>query len=105
MKNNKRQSAKVNYVWVLAGGYLIYLAFQLIVGVINGSSEQPVVGIIGGAVFALVGALALLREWKAYKYGQEHIDDPETWTDDPELLEELKKEAEKDADEEGAEEV
>ena len=29
MKNEKKQTGRVNYVWVLAGGYLLYLAAQL----------------------------------------------------------------------------
>ena len=36
----------------------------------------------GGLVFLLIGAGLMLREWKAYKYGLEHIDDPETWSDE-----------------------
>jgi hypothetical protein len=48
------------------------------------------VGLIGGIVFLIVGGLLMLREWKAYKFGLDHIDDPETWSDeaeDPVLLE------------------
>ena len=83
-KNPEKKSGKVNYVWVLAGGYLAYLGAQLLFGV--GKSETPMVGLIGGLVFVIVGGLLMLREWKAYKYGLEHIDDPETWSDE-ELLE------------------
>ena len=87
-KNPEKKSGKVNYVWVLAGGYLAYLGAQLLFGV--GKSETPMVGLIGGLVFVIVGGLLMLREWKAYKYGLEHIDDPETWSDEelPETEEE-----------------
>lgn len=90
MKNKdpeKKQSGKVNYVWVLAGGYLIYLAAQMLFGLPK--SDTPMVGLIGGIVFLIVGGLLMLREWKAYKFGLEHIDDPTTWSDeeDPVLLE------------------
>ena len=87
-KTPEKKSGKVNYVWVLAGGYLAYLGAQLLFGV--GKSETPMVGLIGGLVFVIVGGLLMLREWKAYKYGLEHIDDPETWSDEelPETEEE-----------------
>ena len=79
-KNPEKKSGKVNYVWVLAGGYLAYLGAQLLFGV--GKSETPMVGLIGGVVFVIVGGLLMLREWKAYKYGLEHIDDPDSWSDE-----------------------
>jgi len=76
----KKRSGKVNYVWVLAGGYLVYLAAQLLFGMRK--SETPMIALGGGLVFLLIGAGLMLREWKAYKYGLEHIDDPETWSDE-----------------------
>ena len=79
-KNPEKKSGKVNYVWVLAGGYLAYLGAQLLFGV--SKSETPMVGLIGGLVFVVIGGLLMLREWKAYKYGLDHIDDPETWSDE-----------------------
>ena len=87
-KSPEKKSGKVNYVWVLAGGYLAYLGAQLLFGV--GKSETPMVGLIGGLVFVIVGGLLMLREWKAYKYGLDHIDDPDTWSDEelPEAEEE-----------------
>lgn len=79
-KTPEKKNGKVNYVWVLAGGYLAYLGAQLLFGV--GKSETPMVGLIGGLVFVIIGGLLMLREWKAYKYGLDHIDDPETWSDE-----------------------
>lgn len=86
MKGNsgKKQTGRVNYVWVLAGGYLIYLAAQLLWNVITGRSDSPAVGVIGGAVFVVIGGLLLGREWRAYQYGRKHIDDPSTWSDEEE---------------------
>lgn len=85
MNNGKKQSGKVNYVWVLAGGYLLYLAFQLFANVFRGTSDSPATGITGGAVFLLMGGWLLWREWRAYKFGLDHKDDPSTWSDeDPE---------------------
>ena len=48
--------------------------------------------IIGGSVFTVAGAWMLWREWKAYRYGVEHIDDPDSWTDETELSEEPEEE-------------
>ena len=84
MKNEKKQTGKVNYIWVLAGGYLIYLAFKLLSGAFKGETDQPVIGIAGAVLFIVVGVLVLLREWKAYKYGLDHIDDPDSWSDEEE---------------------
>ncbi len=39
--------------------------------------------VAGGVVFTVAAALKLLREGRAYRYGQEHINEPETWADEP----------------------
>ena len=78
MKNEKKQSGRVNYAWVLAGGY----------GLIKHTSDLPAVGIIGGVVFTAFGGWLLWREWKVYKFALDHKDDPSTWSDDPETAEE-----------------
>ena len=88
MKHEKKQTGKVNYIWVLAGGYLVYLAIQIFKTVFAGDSDVPAVGIAGGVAFVAIGAWLMLREWRAYRYGMAHKDDPETWSDDPELPEE-----------------
>ena len=87
MEQKKKPRGTVNYVWVLAGGYLVYLAFQLLRGVFKGETDYPVVGILGGAAFAASGGWLLWREWKAYKFAMDHKDDPETWSDEPEAEE------------------
>lgn len=105
MKNDKKQTGRVNYFMVIAGSYLIYLAYQLFRDAIKGEMTELWLSIGAGVLFTVVGALLLLREWKAYKYGQEHIDDPETWSDDPELLEEAcSEETDEDSDGEASEE-
>lgn len=80
--SNKKKTGKVNYVWVLAGGYLLYLAAQLFFNVIRGTSDSPAVGIGGGVLFLAVGGWLLWREWSAYQYGAKHKDDPSTWSDE-----------------------
>ena len=79
MKKEKKRNGRVNYVWVLAGGYLLYLAFQLFRNVAAGTSDQPPVGIAGGLAFTAIGGWLLWREWRAYQYGVTHKDDPESW--------------------------
>lgn len=78
--DQNKQRGSVNYAWVLAGGYLIFTAIKIFKIIIAGQSDAPVAGTIGGIVFVLVGAFLLLREWKAYRYGQAHIDDPTSWS-------------------------
>ena len=98
MKNDKKQTGRVNYFMVIAGSYLIYLAYQLFRDAIKGEMTELWLSIGAGVLFTVVGALLLLREWKAYKYGQEHIDDPE-------LLEEAcSEETDEDSDGEASEE-
>ena len=82
-KQGRKPTGRVNYIWVLAGGYLFYLSYQLFSGLWKGDAENPVLNVAGGVVFAVAAALMLLREWRAYRYGQEHIDDPESWSDEP----------------------
>ena len=103
MSSNKKQTGKVNYFMVLAGGYLVYLAWKLFRGAAAGETDQPLVGVVGGIVFVAVGAMVLLREWKAYRYGQEHIDDPESWSDEPEELLEDQQDEDAETEEEPAE--
>lgn len=85
----KKQTGRVNYIMVLAGGYLLYTAYQLFRGL--KATEHILLSVCGGVVFAAFGGWLIWREWKAYQYGLKHIDDPESWSDDDpeELPEEL----------------
>ena len=76
----KKPSGRANFVWVLGGGYLVYTAYKLIRDLINGQSEMYALSIVTAVIFAAVGGWMLWREWKAYKYGKDHIDDPSTWS-------------------------
>jgi hypothetical protein len=84
--NEKKQTGKVNYVWLLAGGYLLYLAYNIFKAVFTGDSSYPVLGLLGGSVFVAAAVFLFVREWKAYQFAVEHKDDPSTWSDDPETL-------------------
>ena len=68
-KNKENGPRQVNYLWVLAGGYLIYLGVELIYGVIKGESTLGFWGILAAAAFFVVGGAVCLREWKIYRYG------------------------------------
>jgi hypothetical protein len=82
----KKQTGRVNYVWVLAGGYLAYLAYKIFKAVFTGESSYPIVGLLGGSVFVATALFLFAREWKAYKFSLEHKDDPSTWSDEVEAL-------------------
>ena len=68
-KKEEKGPRQVNYLWVLAGGYLMYLGGELIYGVIKGESTLGFWGILAAVAFFLVGGAVCLREWKIYRYG------------------------------------
>ena len=84
-KQKQEQTGQVNFVWALAGGYLIYLGGKLLYSLYrDGAGSSPVLVVIpAAAVFIGVGFWLLRREWKAYQFGAAHKDDPSTWNDDP----------------------
>ena len=88
-QNGNKQRGWVNYFRVLAGGYLLYLAYRLMRGIWDGAA---------GVVFAAAGAVVLWREWKAYQYAKAHKDDPDTWTREDALPEDTDTDADADAD-------
>ena len=84
-KQKQEQTGQVNFVWALAGGYLIYLGGKLLYSLYrDGADSTPILVVIpAAAVFIGVGFWLLRREWKAYQFGAAHKDDPSTWNDDP----------------------
>ena len=87
MENNQKQTGKVNIVRALAAIYLLFLAFRMLRSVVKGETGMVAVSIAGALVFAVVGGYLAYCEWKAYRFGLAHKDDPETWNDDPDLPE------------------
>ena len=85
--DGNKQRGWVNYFRVLAGGYLLYLAYQLMKGIWDGTAETVALNAAAGAVFAAAGAMVLWREWKAYQYAKAHKDDPDSWSQDDALPE------------------
>ena len=56
--DGNKQRGWVNYFRVLAGGYLLYLAYQLMKGIWDGTAETVALNAAAGAVFAVAGAMA-----------------------------------------------
>ena len=74
--DGNKQRGWVNYFRVLAGGYLLYLAYQLMKGIWDGTAET-----------VALNAMVLWREWKAYQYAKALKDDPDSWSQDDALPE------------------
>lgn len=91
-KQEQEQTGRVNYIWVLAGGYLIYLGGKLLLALWQDHAEPAALFLAAALVFFAVGGWLIRREWKAYKYAAAHKDDPSTWND--ELAEAARQEAE-----------
>ena len=83
-KQKQEQTGQVNFVWALAGGYLIYLGGKLLYSLYrDGTGSSPVLVVIpAAAVFIGVGFWLLRREWKAYQFGAAHKDDCLLYTSD-----------------------
>ena len=65
-KNNKGR--QVNYIWAVAGGYLVYLGAKLLYEAFQGAAGHVWIGIVAGIVFIGVGGWLVFREWQAYRY-------------------------------------
>lgn len=81
-KKQKDRRGKVNYIWVGCGAYLIYLGYRVFSMFWKGTAGAPMFTVPAAIAFIAIGAVLLGREWRAYKYGKEHIDDPDTWSDE-----------------------
>lgn len=87
MENKNKQTGRVNIVRALAAIYLLFLVFRMLRNVVNGETDMVAVSIVAALVFAAVGGYLAYCEWKAYRFGLEHKDDPETWNDGQDILE------------------
>lgn len=87
-KKNGRGQRGVNFVWPLAGGYLVYLGGKLLWMCYRGESSNMVLSTLAGIVFMVLGGLVILREWHIYRGGgvQEDSEEalPETETPEEE---------------------
>lgn len=69
-KQGRKPTGRVNYIWVLAAMYLLYVAYQLFSRAWKGEAENLPLNIVGGVVFLAAAVLLVLREWRAYQYGK-----------------------------------
>ena len=60
--DGNKQRGWVNYFRVLAGGYLLYLAYQLMKGIWDGTAETVALNVAAGAVFAVAGEGVPVRQ-------------------------------------------
>ena len=56
-----------NYLLAVGGGYLLYLAFKLVMSYINGEASLGVFNVVIAVFFAAAGCWILIREWKNYR--------------------------------------
>ena len=77
-----KQTGRVNFIWILAGIYLLYTAYELLSRRLKGQADNWLVNVGGGLLFLAAACFLFLREWKAYQYGKAHKDDPESWSND-----------------------
>ena len=96
--SKKPQRGTTNVFRMLAGGYLLYIAYQMFQLLWTGKSDSKALCILGGVLFTVCGTFILYLEWKAYKYGKDHKDDPSSWTADGQLEEAAPESAEVAAD-------
>ena len=75
----RQQEDRSRFFQLLAGGYLVYLAWQLISGAIGDKDWQTtkLVGVIAGVVFAAVGIWLLIRNLRAEAKKSEAAQQPE----------------------------
>lgn len=67
MKNHNTHSALL----ALVGGYMLYIAYELISRMRSGSDEMsPAAAILFGALFAAAGVAVILYAWKVWKNGK-----------------------------------
>lgn len=72
MWKNEKGPRKVNYVWVLAGVYLLYLGSKLVIEMLRGTAVLAIWKFFVAAVFLAIGVYLCLREWKIYRFGDKN---------------------------------
>lgn len=72
MGKKPQKFRNVNYVWVLGGGYLIYLAVKVFYMIAVGTAGAPLFSGIGATLFLLLGLWLIWREWRSYTWYKKH---------------------------------
>ena len=68
-KNNGRR--EVNYLWLVAGAYLLYLGGDIILKTLRGEDGGGILSTLAAIVFLLAGIWLCLRELQAYRRGRQ----------------------------------
>ena len=82
----KRDPSKVNYIAVMAGAYIVYVAVRMFQRFFEGSTRDPAVNLLGGLIFGAVGIGLIVQEWRVYRglqRSQEPRKEPEAPAADP----------------------
>ncbi len=86
-KKNGRSGRGVNFVWPLAGGYLVYLGGKLLWMCYRGESSNMVLSTLAGIAFMVLGGLVILREWHIYRGGNAPTDTEDALPEETETAE------------------
>ena len=83
-ERDRKPPAGTNWIWVLGGCYLLYLAASMLMRVYDGTTEMVTVSVIGAVVFIVCGIAMIWREWRNDRRAKEErrrrleeADDPE----------------------------
>lgn len=63
-QHEKKPPAGANWIWVMGGCYLLYLAADMLMRVHDGTTEMVGVSIVGAVVFIVCGIAMIWREWR-----------------------------------------
>ena len=83
-QKRRQQEERSRLFQLLAGGYLVYLAWQLISGAIaeNGWTTMKIVGIVAGTLFAIVGIGLLIHNLRQEAAKIKAAQEPEKTTEE-----------------------
>ena len=84
-QHDRKPPAGANWIWVMGGCYLLYLAASMLMRVYDGTTEMVGVSIVGAVVFIVCGIGMIWREWRNDRRAKEErqrrrleeADDPE----------------------------
>lgn len=63
-EHDRKPPAGANWIWVMGGCYLLYLAVSMLMRVYDGTTEMVGVSIVGAVVFIVCGIGMIWREWR-----------------------------------------
>ena len=84
-QHDRKPPAGANWIWVMGGCYLLYLAVSMLMRVYDGTTEMVGMSIVGAVVFIVCGIGMIWREWRNDRRAKEErrrrrleeADDPE----------------------------